>query len=233
MSLSFHLFQIQKIDSQIDKLNLRKLEIEKLISENSYLNSLQIELSQAESEWSKVNSDLLQLAEEANKKKIKIQQSEASLYSGSISNPKELQSIQDEISSLKKRIQELEDDQLTMMMDLEEREKKVGVIKSQISKETEKKKENESALNIERQQNDRLLEKLVSERGLITSQLSSEHMKMYEDLRKRKRNLAITLITEETCSGCGTQLTPAEIQSAKSPDQLIFCPACGRILYAG
>ena len=54
-----------------------------------------------------------------NKQKVKIEQSEASLYSGNVTNPKELQDLQNEAAALKRYLVTLEDRQLEAMLEVE------------------------------------------------------------------------------------------------------------------
>ncbi|MGZ9220523.1 MAG: C4-type zinc ribbon domain-containing protein [Anaerolineales bacterium] len=39
-------------------------------------------------------------------------------------------------------------------------------------------------------------------------------------------------MSDGSCAACGTTLTPSQQQIARSTSQLIYCPSCGRILYA-
>ena len=77
------------------------------------------------------------------------------------------------------------------------------------------------------------LEKLDSERQLAVSQIKPQHLVTYEEIRKKKKNIAVTIVEDNTCSACGVSITPSDWQAARSPDQIIFCPSCSRILYAG
>jgi predicted nucleic acid-binding Zn-ribbon protein len=58
-------------------------------------------------------------------------------------------------------------------------------------------------------------------------------LEMYENLRQQKRGVAIAEISDNACAACGTTLTAALQQSARSATTLTHCPSCGRILYAG
>lgn len=233
MNVSFHLYQIQKIDTQIDKFNSRKMELEKMANENSSINSAQDALKIAESELTASNSQIGEIETEIDQKKIKIQQSESSLYSGSVKNPKELQSLQTEIASLKNRIKELEDFQIDLLQKVENQEKVIKDRKDILTNHIGKKNSELNAADVELQGMSKSMEKLLSERNLLTSQINIPDLKLYQDLREKKRNLAVSSLTDDACSACGTQLTPADIQAAKSPARIFFCPSCGRIIYAG
>ena len=103
MNVSFHLFQIQKIDTQIDRINSRKLELEKMTNENSIIISDKKALNTAESDLTAINSQIGEIETEINQKKIKIQQSESSLYGGFFKKNKGVLTALNEINFIKRR----------------------------------------------------------------------------------------------------------------------------------
>ena len=109
MNQSFHLFQLQKIDSQLDNLNKRIHEIDGIIAGDRSVVEAQDALSAAKANHQKARHHLSECEDRVSSKRIKIEQSEANLYSGSIRNPKELQDLQMEIGSLKRHLADLED----------------------------------------------------------------------------------------------------------------------------
>ena len=76
------------------------------------------------------------------------------------------------------------------------------------------------------------LERLDAERSAALSPLDPSLLTVYDGLRQQKRGLAIAAVSDGACAACGTTLTPAQLQSARSTAQLNNCPTCGRILYA-
>jgi predicted nucleic acid-binding Zn-ribbon protein len=76
------------------------------------------------------------------------------------------------------------------------------------------------------------LERLEHERNAILSDLVSSAVSTYDQIRKQRRGIAVTTISDSACAACGTTLTLSLQQSARSATQLFTCPTCGRILYA-
>ena len=74
------------------------------------------------------------------------------------------------------------------------------------------------------------IERLQTERKAVISDLASSAVEMYGQLRKQRRGLAVTTIADSACAACGTTLTPAQQQSARSTSQLFNCPSCGKFL---
>ena len=75
------------------------------------------------------------------------------------------------------------------------------------------------------------IERLDSERKAVIGGIPQSSMLTYDSLRKQKRGVAITTVSDSACAACGTTLTPSQQQSARSTTQLFSCPTCGRILY--
>jgi predicted nucleic acid-binding Zn-ribbon protein len=76
------------------------------------------------------------------------------------------------------------------------------------------------------------LERFHSERNAVMQDLAQQAVQAYEQLRKQRRGIAVTTISDSACAACGTTLTASQQQSARSTTQLFHCPSCGRILYA-
>lgn len=232
MNTPFDLLQLQKIDSRLTALNQRLLEISFLLKNNPALNSAKNALEITANEV-KSATDVLKLIEsKILDKRNKLEQSESSLYGGKIKNPKELQDLQKEISSIKIVLSSLEDEQFNLMISAEEKE---SCHNEAIVKYNEASIENERIINdltkeangINQEKN-----KLTVERELLLKQIPEDIFQKYENLRFRKGGVAVARVEDLTCTMCGAGLTPSERQSAKSPSSLFFCASCGRILYA-
>jgi len=181
----------------------------------------------------RTTGDLKQTEASAQAKQVKIEQSESSLYKGSITNPKELSDLQAEISSLKKSLAQIEETQLLQMASVEEAEKQMTSAKKEYESALKKAETENSSLFSELETIKKNLEKLRVEREVALQQLSAESISVYENLRKAKNRIAITQVEDESCSVCGSEIRPTEIQKSKSSTSIAFCPGCGRILYAG
>lgn len=233
MSLSFHLYQLQKLDSQVNQASNRIAEINHLLTQNETLLQAQSRLERAAEEQKDVRGKLREIEISAHNKRIKMEQSEAALYGGTVKNPKELQDLQTEIASLKRTISQVEDTQLELMVaaeacDQNYREAEAflnGVKAEQASKIANLTGE----MNLLRA----TLDRLEIERKALVSQINPALLENYIQLRAAKKGLAVVPVEEDCCTACGTTLTAAEIQAARSSTKLVNCPSCGRILYAG
>ena len=119
MSAAFGLYRLQLIDSQMDQARTRLDAIRKVLENDLELRTatehfLAAETAQKEAKGSQQQAEL-----EVNTQRIKIEQTESSLYGGSVRNPKELQDLQNDVASLKKHLATLEDRLLEKMLAME------------------------------------------------------------------------------------------------------------------
>lgn len=176
---------------------------------------------------------LLKLSEqEVEKQRIKIQQTEASLYGGLVHNPKELQDLQKDVASLKRHLETLEERELDAMEAAENAQNEFDTAQSDLERVKASKGEQFRSLTEESTLLNRDLERFSSERFAVISGIDDHTLNIYEQLRKQRRGIAVTSLVDSSCSACGTTLTQSQHQSARSTSLLFYCPSCGRILYA-
>jgi predicted nucleic acid-binding Zn-ribbon protein len=233
MNQAFHLYRLQQIDIQLDQVEAGLAEINRLLSGDEAIRQAQQSLESAEKTLQKHHQSLKQLEFTVHEQQMKIAQSEASLYSGRIHNPKELQDIQKEIASLKKHLAAFEDQQLEAMLAVEESEGQEKSAQTALLQAQAAFAEKSSGWLGQKEQLSRSLDRLKAERAPALSPVTKESLQVYEILRKRKSGVAVTTVRDGSCSVCGATIRPSELQAARVAQVLVYCTSCGRILYAG
>jgi len=232
MSAALGLYRLQQVDSQIDQIQTRLKAIQQTLENDATLRSANEGFATAESEQKDTERALKLIEAEVEKQRIKIEQAEASLYGGKVHNPKELQDLQKDVASLKRHLETLEERELEAMIAVETAEKSFQTAKADLERVQSNLKEQNKDLTNESEILRKDLERLNSERHAVVTDIASQTLHIYDQLRKQKRGLAITTIADNSCEACGTTLTPSQQQTARSTNQLFHCPTCGRILYA-
>jgi len=231
MNIGFQLFQLQLIDTALDNAKQRIIKIDSLIENDASIINANKNLEIAKKQLLIDNNEFISISDEIQNKKIKISQSESNLYNGSVNNPKGLQDLQMEISSIEKVINKLEDVLLEVMLRVEQSEKNLEIQKERLKNANSNFATQSSLLQSEKIT---LLEKnqgLNSKRRTMISQIDQNNQNQYEILRKTKNGLAITKLQDDACGACGAGLTPSQRQEARSASKLLICPSCGRIIY--
>ncbi len=233
MSASFGLFRLQQVDSRINKMETRLARIQETLDNDADLRAAREQVRLAEANQHNSERARRESEEEAKGQQIKIQQVESSLYGGTIRNPKELQDLQAEIASLKKHQAVLEDRELEAMLSVDDSQsalqaaqKNLEQIQSRLGNEHRKLIDEQDSLT-------RDLETLKFERQAAVSAIAADALSAYDDLRQQRRGVAVAEISDNACGACGTTLTAGLQQNARHAAQLVYCPSCGRILYAG
>ena len=232
MSAALGLYRLQQVDSQIDQIQGRLKAIQQTIENDVMLRAANERFTTAENKYREAERALKLSESEVEKQQIKIQQTDASLYGGKVHNPKELQDLQKDIVSLKRHLETLEERQLEAMVLVEETEKNLQMANTDLQHVHSNLKEQNKDLTKESETLRKDLERLNSERQAVVTDIASQTLSVYDQLRKQKRGIAITTIADNSCEACGTTLTASQQQTARSTSQLFHCPTCGRILFA-
>lgn len=233
MNAALGLYRLQQVDSQMDQIRARFKAIHESLENDLELRAAMDALSAAEKLNHQASHALKESEAEVEKQSIKIEQTESSLYGGSVQNPKELQDLQLDVTSLKKYLGTLEERELEAMIHAEEAEKELQSAREKLEDIRSSLKDQNLDLTNESEALNRDLERLKAERDAITSDINEQMIKTYEGLRQHKRGLAVAIISDDACSACGTTLTASQQQGARNAPQLYYCPTCGRILYSG
>ena len=179
---TFHLYQLQKIDISIANLIQQISVIKSKINDRAYFQSVEMELDQATKNLTSEQLESDAIEAKLSTKRIKLAQSESSLYSGKIQNPKELQDLQVEIASLKKAISILEDSQIECWEKIEI----LTTIRNEKPNVFEKVKL-EDSLAIQKMETEILQllneqQRLLLEKKGVTSQISPSFLVTYEKI---------------------------------------------------
>jgi len=232
MSASLGLYRLQQVDRQIDRARAQLDTIRMKLANDAELRQALIQLENAKTEFHTAKHNLISAEGDAEAQRIKIEQTESSLYGGKVHNPKELQDLQKDVVSLKKHLATLEERQLDSMLKAESAENLLKDAQSILEKIQARLGSEHKTLLDEQSQWMKDIERLGDEREAAVNPIDSSLLAVYEELRKQKRGVAITDFSDNACASCGATLTAALQQNAKSSKLLAYCPSCGRILYA-
>jgi predicted nucleic acid-binding Zn-ribbon protein len=232
MNQAPHLYKLQLLDNEIDRAEARLISIAQLINSDKEIVEANQHLDKSKSLTHQAEYELKQREDAVMEIRIKIATSEQSLYGGKIHNPKELQDLQSEIASLKKRLSIAEDSQFEQMITLETCEAQMKQAEDRLKKVKDSKASELSLLMGEQDTLQKKLDRLRKERPVTTGSITPDVLQKYESIRKAKKGRAVVAIIDDSCEGCGAPVRPAERQAARSSNQLVFCNTCGRIIYA-
>lgn len=154
------------------------------------------------------------------------------LFGGSVTNPKELSSLQARYESTRQRVGRLQDEALERMMELEETEKALRQTESQLTESRRRLEEARQRWEKTKAALEAELVRLEQERaGLAAAMDNPTHLARYERLAAAKHGQALAAVDGGRCSACGVPLSNYVMTEARRKERVVFCEVCGRILY--
>jgi uncharacterized protein len=229
------LLDVQELDARTDLLRhqLRTLpelaEIDQLTAARRDLDDqardARIAVDDLTVEQKKVDADVEQV-------KTRRQRDQQRMDEGLVSNPKDLQRMQQEMESLQRRIVSLEDDELEVMERLEEAQQTLDGLTIRLAETDARLAELSAARDRKAADLEQSLGEVARQRGPVVADLPADLLALYDRLREAKGGVGAALLRARRCEGCNLDIDNAEfaqIRSAPS-DSVIRCEECSRIL---
>jgi predicted nucleic acid-binding Zn-ribbon protein len=229
------LLVVQEHDTAADQLEHRKAslparsELEQVMAD---LAALERRAGEVEAQRHELGRSQQRLEDEIGSLNDKAAQHDKALYSGTVSNPRELQAMQDEIAALRRRVRQLEDQELELMEQIEpidadlatvaaERaglDERAGALRSAIA-------EGEVAIEGE-------LATVRAERQAAAAALAPDLLAQYDQMRPKLGGIAIARLVAGHCQGCHLALSAVEVDRIRklAPEEPATCEECGRLL---
>lgn len=226
------LVELQEIDSRIDELNYQEKNLPerdrylKLKDEVNKLDGLHKTISKKFHDEAIIQK---RLEDAISSMSSKIEKEQKRLYSGTITNPKELSSIQQEI----KHLQELTDEKETELL---EQIDVVDKLRANDKTIEDRLRTRTDEMNEEKTDMERVLADINSEREKMRAKREPVYASLSEDTRhvydrvRVKNPLAVTVLEEGICLGCRVELPSTEYERIIESAKLERCPNCSRIL---
>jgi len=230
MSRARDLYRLQAIDLELAQGAERLQQVEALLGESEALRQARQAHEQARQELNRWQIRLRDLELEMASLNEKVTATEERLYSGRITNPKELSNLQEEVQHLKRRRSRLEDDVIEAMVMVEESREVLSERSRHLQDVEARWREEQAALLAEQTELEDRLKELQARQKAIRAAISPADLSLYDGLRRRKGGRAVASLEGNLCRGCGVTVPTSQARAARQNDELIFCPTCGRIL---
>lgn len=225
------LFHLQQLDLEMDRLVAEQQALASSLQSTSVLKRLRAEQSIAQQQLAngaQAQKDAEWALEELEQR---LKQQEQRLYSGSVTNAKELNALQQEVHHLRAQ-QARQEETVLEMMDAAEALHEVADRKARAVSEAERAWELSNATGVARRdQVKEKLQELRNKRTDLVTTLDGELVKRYEGMRKTKQGRVVSKVEQNSCQWCRVILTPSELQRVRISTELQTCSNCGRILY--
>ena len=173
--------------------------------------------------------ELRETSAEADDFSARIKHHEEQLYSGRVSNPKELTALQKDIDLLKGHRAPHEEKALELMEAIETTENDIDTAEITLQRHKETLETNRQKLEKQLKKLGDELAGLESSRAALMAEIPPPAAIEYEWIKKQ-RGRAVAKVEQSICRGCGIAVTTAWMHRARSGEP-VHCPSCNRILY--
>ena len=161
---------------------------------------------------------------------LKEQAEQTRMYDGSIVNAKELEALQHEIASIRKRRSDREDEVLAL---LEMRERSSADAMRPRTGSRRRCGPSRGGRGLGRERARRLEERLAERSrnaGRDRGEIEPDVLELYEDLRRQKKGIGAAALVDGVCQACHEQLSAVELDKLKRAEGIRRCEHCRRIL---
>jgi predicted nucleic acid-binding Zn-ribbon protein len=231
------ILEVQNLDDQLASLAQREATLPESIALNAVVikrNNVRDLRIAAETERTDVKRELARAEGDVEQIVTRIQRDEARLNSGT-GTPKELEQTQHELVTLGQRRAELEEVELTIMVQVEGITNRINELTTEEAKLAEEiadleiKKENALTIII----NERTA---VSEkRAAIAAPIAQDLKDLYAKLAADNNGNGAALLVGNECKGCHLTINTTEVQriSTLPAEEVVRCEQCRCILVRG
>jgi uncharacterized protein len=235
MSRWERLLVVQEHDTHADQLIHRSQTLPvraELAKAEADLGDLERKLAAVDDRLEKLRRSQERLEDEIASLRDKMAETDKRLYSGEITNPRELQALQEEVASIQRHIERLEDDELDVM----EATEPVDAERAQLAAEHDRCSSEAERLTAELSEAEAAIEaelaSVSADRAAAAAEVPEDLWDEYDRLRARLGGIAIARLSGSTCQGCHLALPAVEIDRIRRLplDEPVHCEECGRLL---
>jgi uncharacterized protein len=229
------LLDVQELDSKIDQLQHRLAHL----PETQELHALAIERREVDGQARDAAIAVDDLTREQKKADADVEQvrsrrvrDQDRMDRGLVSNPKDLERMQQELVSLARRISDLEDVELEVMERLETAQSEHARLRARLAEIDARTEDLTAGRDAKAGDVSADLSSTTDTRKVTASGVPEDLLSLYERIRTQKGGVGAAPLRARRCGGCSLDLTAADLgRIAKAPsDEVLRCEECQRIL---
>jgi predicted nucleic acid-binding Zn-ribbon protein len=228
------ILEMQSLDNEIMQANtkLKSLpEIEQLLHIDKRITTATDELAVVKSEADQIALELRRGEVDVETVTDRIKKDEARLASGN-ATPKELEQLQHEVGTLKKRQESLEEIELEIMIRSDAITSRSNTLTTDLASLQTLKDEIAGRLKTATDGINKVIADKNTARNLVANQIEKPLLELYEKIRGNGGGVGAAALVGNKCNGCNLAINAVEMDRIKSlaKDELLRCEECRRIL---
>ena len=228
------LLELADLDTELGRLGHRR----RTLPENAALAQLgeraakvRDAITIADTNLGDLDRELVRAEKDVDQVRVRIERDNQRLDAGQVSNARELESLQNEVASLRKRQGDLEE----IVLDLMERREALVSRRDELAAERDSLAGEMATVAARRdaavKEIDEQAGRASDQRAGIVAEVPADLLKLYEQIRG-SRGVGAAMLRAGRCEGCHLTLNTVDLNEirASAPDEVIRCEECRRIL---
>lgn len=229
------LLELADLDTELGRLGHRRRtlpEIAELAQLSERAAKVRDAITIADTNLADLDRDLARAERDVDQVRVRIDKDNQRLDAGQVSNARELESLQNEVASLRRRQDDLEEAVLELM----ERREAAQALRDGAAAEGEAVGADEAAATARHDaavgEIDEQAAKAAAARAAIVPDLPADLLTLYDKIRASSGGLAAAPLRRGQCGGCRVMLSTVDLNAvrAAAPDEVVRCEECRRIL---
>ena len=229
------LLDVQDRDVTLDQLRYRRGSLPDrttLGASETAMTGLDRELGALQQQLHELELTQKRLEDEVSMVETKAASENKKLNSGTITAPRELQALAEEVDALGRRQRTLEDGVLEVMEKAEPLAADVDRLTSERASLATEIQRLQASVADQEQAIDREIGDVTAARAGVAAELPDDLLARYEKLRARLGGVAVARLEGDRCMGCHVSLPAVEVDAARHApaDAVVIHEDCGRML---
>jgi predicted nucleic acid-binding Zn-ribbon protein len=231
MTIAADLYALQEIDSAVEATKASLTAVEEQLGESEELIAARQAVEEGRDALEDVSKQQRELEWQVDDLRSRLSDVEGKLYGGSVRNPKELGSMQDEANILRGQLRRREDELLDLMVRVEESQTALREAEESLTEVEARWRQDQKDLISEKEKLEGELAGLEERRKQQADLIEARVLTLYDNLWERRQGRAVVKVERGMCGGCRISLPMTVLQKARSGMDVVQCVSCERILY--
>ena len=224
------LWRLHQIDASLVEIRKRAAALDPGRALQAQMEILKAEHAEKLAQEKAVSGEMTDLELQQKTLSDKIKKFDKELFGGKVVNPREVETIEKEIESLKRRRSDLETEWLVASERIKPASDAVKEVDIRLSALRAQDKTHQSKAMDLKAQLESEFKRFTEARPAALKEVDPALLAKYDALRARLGGVAMSEAKNSTCSACGNTL-PTRTMTLLREDRVVSCEQCHRILY--
>ena len=232
--VQLRLLELADLDTELGRLDHRRRtlpEAGELAQLSARAAKVRDAITIADTNLADLDRDLGRAEKDVEQVRVRIDKDNQRLDAGQVSNARELESLQNEVTSLRRRQGDLEE----VVLELMERREAAQALRDGAAAEGESVGADEAAATARRDaavaELDEQAAKAAAARAGVLAEVPADLLTLYDKIRASS-GVGAAPLRRGQCGGCRVMLATSDLNAirAAAPDEVVRCEECRRIL---